>query len=361
MKHSDKNAIVLIPSLEPDERLTAYVDQLYALGLNNVLVVDDGSGLNYQPIFSELEAKGCVVLHHEKNYGKGRALKTGFDYIRQQVRGVTSVVTADADGQHAPEDVLCVANLSKQHPEALVLGVRDFSAPDIPPKSLVGNRFASALFAVLYGEHLPDTQTGLRAFTPELLNFMTEVRGDRFEYEIQMLISCVQSRIPIFVTPIRVIYDNQNKGTHFKPLRDSAKIIGTMLISFIRFTLASLIGAMVDIALAWMLLDIFRPLIPEDYLRILLATAAARAISVTVNYCLNRYAVFRTQSPARYSLIRYLLLSVLIILLSGSGVYVLHTVFGISEKIGKVICDTLLFLLSFKVQQQWVFAKKGGK
>lgn len=62
MKHSDKNAIVLIPSLEPDERLTAYVDQLYALGLNNVLVVDDGSGLNYQPnkLFTAIPVKTAI-------------------------------------------------------------------------------------------------------------------------------------------------------------------------------------------------------------------------------------------------------------------------------------------------------------
>lgn len=360
MHYWDNNIIILIPSLEPDKKLPIYVDQLCELGLNHILVVDDGSGPSYQSIFSELETKGCVVLHHEQNQGKGCALKTGFTYIQENLPGFACVVTADADGQHVPEDVLSVADLSKQHPNALVLGVRDFSGSDVPPKSLIGNRISAVLFAALYGKYVPDTQTGLRAFTPKLLGCMMEVRGERFEYEIQMLITCVQMHIPILTQPIQVIYENQNKGTHFRPLRDSTKVIGTILGSFVQFALASLLGAVVDLGLAWILLDVLRPLILDDYLRILLATAAARVVSISVNYCINLFVVFRVQSSAEKSLSRYLLLSALLMLLSGSGVYVLNTVLQINEKIAKIICDTCLFLLSFRVQQKWVFAKRGG-
>lgn len=360
MHHWDNRVIILIPSLEPDKKLPIYVDQLCELGLNHILIVDDGSGPSYQPIFLELEAKGCIVLHHEKNRGKGCALKTGFIYIREKLPGFACVVTADADGQHAPKDVFSVAELSKQYPNGLVLGVRGFAGSDVPPKSLIGNRISAALFAALYGKYITDTQTGLRAFTSKLLRCMIEVSGERFEYEIRMLITCVQMHIPILTQPIQVIYENQNKGTHFRPLRDSAKVIGTMLGSFVRFSLASLMGAVVDFGLAWILMDVLRPLISDNYLRILLATAAARCVSICVNYCINRFVVFRAQASAKQSLTRYLLLAGVLMLLSGSGVYVLNKVMKIDEKIAKIICDACLFLLSFRAQQKWVFAKIGG-
>lgn len=350
--------IILIPSLEPDERLLSYVQELREYGLMNIVIVDDGSGEEYQSIFRELSENGCILLRHTENQGKGAALKTGFQYIEQQFDEVSSVVTADSDGQHAAEDVYRLAKEAQRHPDALVLGVRNFSEGGIPPKSLLGNRITSIIFAMLYGKRLSDTQTGLRAFGPQLLAFMQGVHGSRFEYELQMLISCIQSGIPIHTLPIQVIYENGNAGTHFKAIRDSARVMSVLFSNFVRFISSSIASAAVDIGIAWFLIDFLRPMLGQhDYVRILLATVIARIISIMVNYLLNKHFVFHKEDT-QGSLWRYLTLCAFVILLSSTGVYLIHTIFFMSEKIAKIVCDALLFLLSFQMQRRWVFAAR---
>lgn len=350
--------IVLIPSLEPDERLIAYVQQLHEYALMNIVIVDDGSGEEYQPIFLQLKEHGCVVLRHTDNLGKGAALKTGFQYIEQHFAEICCVVTADSDGQHAAEDVYRLAEEARVHTDALILGVRDFSGGGIPPKSLLGNRMTSFLFALLYGKRLSDTQTGLRAFGPQLLSFMQRIRGSRFEYELQMLISCIQAGIPLVILPIQVIYEQGNSGTHFKAVRDSARVMFVLFSSFVKFIFSSVSSSVVDLGIAWLLIDALRPMLGEQhFLRILLATVIARVISIGVNYLLNKHLVFRSKGREG-SLWRYLSLCALVILLSSTGVYMLHTVFFMNEKIAKLLCDALLFLLSYQVQRRWVFAAR---
>lgn len=354
--------IILIPSLEPDVKLISYVQKLKAYGLTNIIIVDDGSGEEYQSIFKTLHNDGCIILRHAENRGKGCALKTGFQYIQSNCNYFSSVVTVDSDGQHACEDVYRLAKYSYIHPNALILGVRDFSNPEIPLKSLLGNRFSSSLFAALYGRYLPDTQTGLRAFGPSALKFMLNIPGSRFEYEIQVLISCMQLGIPILTLPIQCIYFNENKGTHFKPFRDSFQIVFILLSYFIRFSFSSLMSAVIDLGIAWFLLDVFRSVLPQqDFFRIFMSTTIARLISIAMNYLLNKHFVFQRKKTGTGSLYRYLILCLLIIFLSTSGVYLLTAVFLINEKVGKVICDSLLFILSYRVQQRWVFARGGKK
>lgn len=350
--------IILIPSLEPDDRLLSYVRQLRDYGFTNLVIIDDGSGEKYQHIFEELEDNGCALLRHAQNQGKGEALKTGFRYIAQHYGQAHYVVTADSDGQHAAEDVYRIAQEAKRRPNDLLLGVRDFSEGDIPPKSLFGNRMTSFIFALLYGKKLSDTQTGLRAFGTELLSFMLDVRGKRFEYELQMLISCIQSGIGIHTVPIQVIYENGNAGTHFKAIQDSARVMGVLFSNFFRFISSSVASSVVDLGIAWFLIDFLRPLMGDQhYLRILLATVIARVISIVVNYVLNRYFVFRKED-SRGSLWRYLTLCGLVILLSSTGVYLFHTLFLVDEKAAKFVCDAILFLLSFQLQRRWVFAAR---
>lgn len=359
--NTSSKAIILIPSLEPDEKLLNYVQQLQGYGFMQIVIVDDGSGAEYQSIFAELSNQGCTVLRHSENLGKGAALKTGFRYIERQFQDAACIVTADSDGQHAAEDVYRLARESMLQPEALTLGVRDFSKGGIPPKSLVGNRIASSMFALLYGKQLSDTQTGLRAFGPQLLPFLQSIRGSRFEYELQMLISCVQAGVPMATLPIQVIYEHGNAGTHFRAVQDSLRVMRVLFTGFLQFIVSSLGSSLVDLGIAWLLLDALRPMLEgQAFLRIWIATALARVISIGVNYWLNKNLVFRKKS-ARGSLRRYLTLCVLVIMLSSGGVYMIHSVFLLDEKIAKLICDAMLFLLSYQVQQRWVFAARGHR
>ena len=218
---------MLIPSLEPDERLPAYVRRLLDKGFQHVVIVDDGSSAAYQPIFAELDAMdGVSVTHHELNRGKGCALKTGYAYIQAHFPAASGVITADADGQHTVEDCWHLAEVLTEGKRALYLGSRNFNLDHVPPKSRHGNKITSAVFRLLYGVYLPDTQTGLRAFRMADLPFMLDVPGERFEYEMQVLIACARAKLPMIPIEIETVYENENAGTHFHPIRDSYRING---------------------------------------------------------------------------------------------------------------------------------------
>ena len=97
-----EEAVILIPSLEPDKRLPAYIRRLMESGFGHIVVVDDGSSEQYQGIFREIEEidERITVLHHDVNHGKGVALKTGYEWIQKNLKEISGVITADADGQH---------------------------------------------------------------------------------------------------------------------------------------------------------------------------------------------------------------------------------------------------------------------
>ncbi len=120
--------IVLIPAYKPDNSLIRLTHQLSAHSESiQVLVIDDGSGSEYAPIFTELTLTGATVITHPVNLGKGAAIRTGLNWARiYQPRQV--VVTADADGQHLVRDILRVGAHTATHADSgkhsLVLGVR---------------------------------------------------------------------------------------------------------------------------------------------------------------------------------------------------------------------------------------------
>ena len=146
------NVTLLIPSYEPEERLVGYVDDLASRGLCRIVVVDDGSGESYRGIFDRLGEKPfCTVLHHDVNKGKGAALKTGYAYIHGQMPDVAGVVTADADGQHSPDDCARMAAALVEDGDSVFIGSRDFSFGKVPFRSWIGNRWSSFTFALVLG------------------------------------------------------------------------------------------------------------------------------------------------------------------------------------------------------------------
>lgn len=360
-----RKAAILIPSLEPDERLPAYIRALAESGFGKIIVVDDGSGDAYQPIFREVESiDRTMVLHHEVNRGKGVALKTGYQYILDCVPEATGIITADADGQHTVPDCIRLAEKLSEGERAVYLGSRDFSLPDIPPKSRSGNKITSTVFKLFYGVWLPDTQTGLRAFRREELPFMLNVSGERYEYEMKVLIACATSSIPMIPVTIETIYENgKNEGTHFHPIRDSYRIYKVILGSFIRFMGASLICFAAD----QILFNLFRgwlfPLLGiQLHLELpmgfrldntSLANYTARFFSAVLNFRLNRDLVFKVKG-GKGTALRYAVTALCIIILSTLGIKALGLL-GMAPWLSKLIVDTLLYFLSYRVQRQWVF------
>jgi len=360
-----REAAILIPSLEPDERLPSYIRSLAESGFGNIIVVDDGSGEAYQPVFREVETiDRTVVLHHEVNRGKGVALKTGYRYILDSLPEAKGIITADADGQHTVPDCIRLAEKLSEGKRAVYLGSRDFNLPGIPPKSRTGNKITSTVFKLFYGVWLPDTQTGLRAFRREDLPFMLEVAGERYEYEMKVLIACATSKIPLIPVTIETIYENgKNEGTHFHPIRDSYRIYKVILGSFIRFMGASLVCFGVD----QLLFNVFRgwlfPLLGiQLHLELplgirldntSLANYTARFFSAVLNFRLNKDLVFQVKG-GRGTALRYAVTAVCIIILSTLGIKGLGLI-GMAPWLAKLIVDTLLYFLSYRVQRQWVF------
>jgi len=362
-----QDAVILIPSLEPDDRLPAYIRRLSDSGFSRIVVVDDGSSAAYQPIFQEVgQTPGTVVLHHEVNRGKGVALKTGYRYIMEHMPEAIGVITADADGQHTVEDCLRLAAKLEEGKRALYLGSRDLTQDNVPPKSRIGNRVTSAVFHVLYGPSLPDTQTGLRAFRREELPFMAEVEGERYEYEMKVLIACSRARIPIIPVTIETIYENDNAGTHFHPIRDSWRVYKVILGSFIKFMGSSIICFLVDHLLfnlfnGWLFpllglnLNVSLPLgIHLDNTS--LANYTARLFSAILNFRLNKDLVFKVKD-CKGAAWRYAATAIGIIILSTLGIKGLGLL-GMAPWLAKIIVDTLLYFLSYRIQQQWVFRKE---
>ena len=363
---------VLIPSLSPDEKLPAYVKDLIEAQYGLILVVDDGSAPEYQPIFERISGwPGCQVLHHEVNRGKGAALRTGYAYILEHT-DFEGVITADSDGQHTVDDTAKLAEQLTGDKAELLLGSRDFSrhSTQVPPKSKVGNRITSVVFALLYGHYLPDTQTGLRGMNRPMLEDCLKITGDRFEYEMNQLIWCSRYNIPMIVVPIETVYHDENQGTHFHPIRDSWRIYKLILGNFFKFMSASLICFLVDFILFTLLKRIpwlARLEMDTPWLRalsrsteaILLATMIARVVSASLNFILNEKMVFNIKQ-CKGAVWRYIMLCVAVMLISGIVVSALHAITGINSSAIKIVVDLILFVLNYRIQRSWVFAQPKG-
>ena len=334
---------VLIPAYQPDARLPRLILELHrADPSSKIVVVDDGSGQKFSDIFEASATAGAHVISYENNRGKGYALREGFTWIRD-VAGDSPecVVTADADGQHTLNDIFRVGRTCTDTGKS-VLGVREFVG-HVPARSRIGNTATSALFWLATGWKLKDTQTGLRAFPVALLPALLEVQGDRYEYELRVLLHLAKFRRPVTQIPIETIYEAGNPTSHFRPLQDSARIWAPLL----KFAASSGVATVIDYVLVLVLNALtgalFFPVI------------AARLVSASVNFAMNRRVFEATGVPLRRSALRYAALAVAVVAGSYTMLAVL-TGIGIPLWIAKIIADTTMYLVSYSAQSRYVFA-----
>ncbi len=350
---------VILPSLNPDEKLRLVVESLSAAGFDDIILVNDGSDAAHLPNFpSPDEFPNIEILTHPVNRGKGAALKTAFAHFLATRAGRVGVVTVDGDNQHHADDVRACAEVLCAIPQNLILGVRDFSGPDVPARSRKGNRITSFVFRVFCGLNISDTQTGLRAIPTCHLSRMLEVEGDRFEYETNMLLELKRAHIKWTEVPIRTVYIEENQTSHFRPIVDSWRIYRLIL----KFMLSSGAGCIVDLGVFWLLAQIFG--VAQTNLMIYLYTAVARLLSSLTNFTINRRLVFRSSGSVGKTLLRYYALAIPQLFVSAFLVdwltyHVLHAYASDGAAIGvtviKAIVDTILFFISFRIQREWVF------
>lgn len=334
---------ILIPAYKPDAKLLKLLDELSPAGLP-VYIVDDGSGTEYDEIFAKAERPGVTVFRYPVNRGKGGALKAGICNLMQAEDIPDGIITADADGQHTPEDIIGILDAMRKNPDALILGVRRFVG-DVPLRSRFGNTVTRLVYALATGHMLADTQTGLRGLPECLFDELAVLEGDRYEYEMNMLLRLDTWGVKYVEVPIDTVYIDDNASSHFNTFKDSFRIYAQIAA----YCGSSLISTVVDYGLYMCVPFVFPALgYAERYI-------IGRVLSAVTNYELNRHFVFKTGSKT--SALKYAVLALVIMAVGTLGVECFERL-GLSGLLAKVCVDLPLFVASYILQKKVVFKKK---
>jgi glycosyltransferase involved in cell wall biosynthesis len=366
--------VAIIPVYRPGRVLLDIINALTAGDWEMIVVVDDGSGPLYAPVFLEIlepeiprsdigqpeptqsefpqseirRVPKVEVITHPVNRGKGSALKTGIDFVLHAGLEIAGVVTLDADGQHDPRDVQRISDRFREHPDALVLGVRDFGGK-VPIRSKLGNRITRRVMRAVMGRDLVDSQTGLRAIPAALLPTLMKLRSSGYEFELEALIAAKHHGVEVIEAPIRTIYAPGNPSSHFRPFFDSMRIYFVLL----RFAAISIVTAAIDNLVFYLLFGATG--------NVLASQLGGRVLAILFNYTAVRRAVFLSDQPHRVVLPRYLLVAASNVCLSYAGIELLTKAFALSVFEAKIIAETTLFLANFWLQRDFVFTRRGAR
>lgn len=337
--------IALIPAYKPDIIMNDVTKGLKEKDFD-VMIVNDGSDSKSTDIFKAAK-KYATVLEHNINLGKGAAIKTGLKYIAENYTPPYVVVTVDADGQHKVSDAVSVCCEAAKYPDTLVLGSRKFTGK-IPFRSRFGNTVTRFVYSLSSGIKVYDTQTGLRAFSDGCVPILLSVPGERYEYEMNVLMYFAKKNIPIKEIEIETVYLNDNSLSHFKAFRDSYRIYKEIL----KFSASSFIGFCVDYAVYCLLFILTK--------QVIFSNVAARIVSSSLNYTLNRKLVFNSKTSMTKSAVKYFILAAGI-LVCGTGFLKLLTIHGINGYLSKILTELVMFLVSWFIQHKFIFPQTGTK
>ncbi|MCI9379802.1 MAG: glycosyltransferase [Dorea sp.] len=354
MKNVD--VVIIIPAYNPDKKLLVFLGDLIKAGYNKIIIIDDGSKEETRQYFNEAKSNyHCVVLFHSINLGQGRAYKTGFNYYLSECKqggdfeNTIGIIQCDCDGQHHIDDINACTELLRQYPDKFILGVRDFSNKNVPFRSRFGNNCTTFIFKSFCGLNISDTQTGLKGIPASFIPKLMETSGERFEYASSVLLETKRQGIEIIQFPIQTIYINGNETSHFNPLFDSIRIYSLIF----KYLISSLSAFIVDVIAFSIFLSIFRKTI-DNY--IIAATYMSKLISCTYSFFVNKNLVFHNRSKFLPAVFKYTVLCVIQASLSGILVDKTVCITAWHEITCKVIVDTILFFLSYQVQNRWVFS-----
>jgi glycosyltransferase involved in cell wall biosynthesis len=338
---------VLIPAYKPGEALVRLVRDLIGAGASAIVVVDDGSGEEYAPYFDAVSAFPEVhLLRHAINLGKGAALKTGLNHVLIHFPQCLGVVTADADGQHHPDDILRIAQrLRTTKNRALIIGAREFSG-DVPLRSRIGNQITRFFMLWVVGQRLSDSQTGLRGIPRNLIPHLLLLPASGYEFELDMLLACKHQACPIAEEPIRTIYLDGNRSSHFRPMLDSMRIYFLLF----RFGILAILTALLDNSVFILVFSVTG--------RIAASQIFARAAATVLNYAGARQPVFHSRQRHAEVLPKYLALVICSGALSYAAIQFLHFRLGMSVVPAKLLSESVLFLANFIIQRDLIFTRR---
>ncbi|MDO8954834.1 MAG: bifunctional glycosyltransferase family 2/GtrA family protein [Gammaproteobacteria bacterium] len=340
------NIIALIPAYNPADDLVPYVRELLASDISQVIVVNDGSLAEYRAVFAQLKTlSGLIVLEHAVNLGKGAALKTGLNYAACNFPQAVGVLTIDADGQHLLNDALTLANALINSPDHLIMGSRHFGK-DVPFRSKFGNIFTRYTFRALTGIKLSDTQSGLRAIPMDLIPCLLKIAANGYEFELDMLVTAHRHGWGILEAPIVTVYIDNNKSSHFRPLRDSLRIYFVLF----RFSIIALLSAILDYGI---FISIYYFVIGN----VMLCLVAGRLVSTVFNYLNVKKYAFHSKGDHKRTLPKYVALAITSTVLAYVMIVGLISLFTINIVIAKLISEMFMFVLNFLVQRDFIFKR----
>ena len=347
-----EDVCLIIPAYNPEEKLFLDFLEQATKHFTNIIVVNDGSKEECEVVFSKINEiyPKIKILKHSVNLGKGRALKTAYNVYLSEYLNCIGMVQADCDGQHCIDDVVNCAKTLREHQNVLVLGVRDFNSKDVPPKSKFGNKITRIIFKIFIGISIKDTQTGLRAIGNENLKKFVATKGERYEYETNVLIDCKSDNIEIMEVPIKTIYIEKNHTSKFNPIKDSF----TIYKLFGKYIFASLSAFVIDIILFNVMMLIFMKIQIDN--KIIYSTIIARIISSLYNFRINAKMVFKNMNSD--SFIKYVVLVIIQMLVSAFSVNMLSKAIPINATVIKIVVDLIIFMINFVVQREIVFKNK---
>ena len=352
----EKNIVILIPAYNPTKDLISLTDELIKNKFT-VVVVNDGSNNQTKKTFKKLN-KNVILLKHKENMGKGQALKTGFKYILENIK-CQGVITADADGQHLFCDIVNIANYMEIDLSSVVLGIR-LQNKEMLLKSRLGNSITRMVFKVATGKKVYDTQTGLRGIPFKYLQDFINIEGQRYEYEINMLLYCARNNIDFKEIKIHTVYIDNNKASSFNTVKDSFKIYKCILKnSDLLIGILFIISAIISFILDFLFVIAFNKLtssVPNRDLALLIDVVLARIISSAFNFTFNRNIVFKNKSNIFKSLLQYYILATFTLLLNYTFLDILTvTLFSFDLVISKVFVEILLFIVNYIIQKFIIF------
>ena len=348
MSSCKKLWIALIPAYEPTPLILELLQEVRVQGFEAV-VIDDGSGADFADLFCQAD-EYATVLHHAMNRGKGCAIKTGLAYIQEHFKGDCIVVTLDADGQHRVTDALRLCMTVEEHSGELILGSRRLGA-NVPLRSRFGNTVTRFVFRLSTGKSVYDTQTGLRAFGSGMIPRLLAIEGDRYEYEMNVLLTCAWENVPIREMEIETIYMDGNSSSHFDALKDSYRVYKEIL----KFSASSFVSFLVDYGL-YSILSIATASLGSKGL--IVSNVGARIISASVNYSINRNLVFRSDAKAGKTFLQYAVLAVVILTGNTLVLSLLVNTLGVNRYLAKLCTEILFFAISWLVQKHFIFRKQ---
>ena len=345
------NIVVLIPAYNPNQKLINLVLQLKN-NFSKIIIINDGSNRKSKKIFQELtNYPECTILEYPENRGKGYALKYGINYYLENLKdNYQGIITADCDYQHKPEDIINIALKLLGNQDSIVLGVRNFHLKNIPFPNRFGNLLTSFIFKFLYGIKIEDTQTGLRAIPNRYLNLCLETNGNRFEFEMNMLIKAVKNKINILEVPIETIYYSKGESK-FNKFKDPIIIYKVLFTEYLKFIISSLSCSLIDVILFSMFLQLFINV--NSNIQIIMATFFSRIIT---DFNINKTIVFNSHENIKKIAIKYYILSFSKMMVSALFVLLIHhLLININETYIKIVVDTFIYFLSYKIQKKYIF------